>query len=151
MYLKQSENDGNPKRAWDALKAELDRRADVDAELLLTQWYGVEIRKGDFGFGLSGIGRKDFAYLDPPYYKLGGYSDFNRYTSTKFKEAQHIHLAALCWELDTRKVRWALSNSNTPFIRRLYKGFKIHRIPARREIQLDSRKRDVYELLITNY
>ena len=30
----------------------------------------------------------DFVYFDPPYYKLGGYSDFNRYTPEQFKEAE---------------------------------------------------------------
>jgi DNA adenine methylase len=39
---------------------------------------GVELRCGDFEDGLAGITSDDFAYLDPPYHKLGGYSDFNR-------------------------------------------------------------------------
>ena len=111
----------------------------------------VDIRTGDFEIVMDGITTGDFAYLDPPYYKLGGYSDFNRYTPMKFKEAQHIRLAAFCRELDARGVRWALSNSNTPFVKKLYEGFNFHKIAARREIQLDSRKRDVSEFLITNY
>src|ERR1041385_887906 len=40
----------------------------------------IDFRAGDFERTLDGISDGDFAYLDPPYYKLGGYSDFNRYT-----------------------------------------------------------------------
>lgn len=111
----------------------------------------VEIRSGDFEEALDGIRKQDFAYLDPPYYKLGGYSDFNRYTSSKFRESDHMRLAALGRELDRRGVRWALSNSNTSFIRGLFTGFRLSKISARREINLNSSDRDISELLITNY
>ena len=49
---------------------------------------------------MYGITESDFVYFDPPYYKLGGYSDFNRYTSKQFREKDHFRLAALCRELD---------------------------------------------------
>jgi DNA adenine methylase len=111
----------------------------------------ANIRCGDFELGLEGITSADFAYLDPPYYKLGGYSDFNRYTSCQFRERDHIRLASVCREFDNRGVRWALTNSDTPLVRALFKGFKIRRILARREINLVSQKRDVVELLVTNY
>jgi site-specific DNA-adenine methylase len=44
----------------------------------------------------------DFVYFDPPYYKLGGYSDFNRYTPSQFREPDHERLALLCCALDER-------------------------------------------------
>lgn len=112
---------------------------------------GVVMRCCDFEIALEGITSSDFTYLDPPYYKLGGYSDFNRYTPDQFREAEHVRLAALCRELDGRGVRWLLSNSNTPFIHGLYQGFRIREIEARRDINLESRKRGVTELLIANY
>src|SRR5260370_26146157 len=37
----------------------------------------VEIRRGDFELCLHDIGGADFVYMDPPYYKLGGFSAFN--------------------------------------------------------------------------
>ena len=111
----------------------------------------VEIRCGDFELAIYGVTRRDFIYFDPPYYKLGGYSDFNRYTATKFYAADHVRLAAVCRELDRRNIRWAVSNSNTPFVRSLFKSFSIRKIAARREIKLQSQERDVSELLITNY
>lgn len=111
----------------------------------------VEIKSGDFEFGVDGITGGDFVYFDPPYYKLGGYSDFNRYTAKQFREKDQFRLAALCRELDAKEVTWAVSNSNTEFVNNLYSGFQIHHLSTRREINLDSQNRDVVELLITNY
>jgi len=111
----------------------------------------TEIRPGDFERALFDVTADDFVYLDPPYYKLGGYSDFNRYTETQFRENDHMRLAALCRELDEKGVRWAVSNSNTAFVRHLFAGFEIQEISNRREINLNSQNRTVIELLIKNY
>ena len=111
----------------------------------------VEIRYGDFEICLAGIDADDFVYMDPPYYKQGGYADFDRYTKFKFRENDHVRLAAVCRELDGRGVRWAVSNSDTPFVRALFDGYTMHEIAARREINLDPSKREIRELLITNY
>jgi len=111
---------------------------------------GVELRCGDFEDGLAGITSRDFAYLDPPYHKLGGYSDFNRYTDEPFAEADHERLAATCRALHRLGVRWALTQSDTALVRRLFARFRCRRIAARREINLASRRRDIVELLITN-
>lgn len=111
---------------------------------------GAMLRRGDFESTLDGVRAGDFVYFDPPYYKLGGYSDFNRYTPAQFREDDHRRLAALCRELDARGVRWALSNSDTPFVQELYAGFRVEAIEARREINLKSVRRAVREVLVTN-
>ncbi len=111
----------------------------------------VEFRRGDFELCLHDVTDKDFLYLDPPYYKLGGYSDFNRYTRDQFRQNDHIRLAALCRELDSRGIRWAVSNSNTDLIRHLFDGYHLTTLSNRREINLNSRNRHITELLITNY
>lgn len=111
----------------------------------------VEIFHGDFELCLATANSGDFVYFDPPYYKLGGYSDFNRYTPDQFKESEHMRLASLCRELDQRGIRWAVSNSDTPFTRELFKGFCSTPVNARREINLKSGNRDINELLFTNY
>lgn len=111
----------------------------------------VDIRPGDFELCLHDITNRDFVYLDPPYYKLGGYSDFNRYTKDQFRANDQFRLAAFCRELDLRGVRWAVSNSNTGFIRELFESYHVTAIRNRREINLNSRNRDISELLITNY
>lgn len=112
---------------------------------------GVEIRRGDFELCLNDITDQDFVYLDPPYYKLGGYSDFNRYTKDQFRANDHFRLAAFCRELDLRGVRWAVSNSDTDFIRELFEGYRVTALKNHREINLNSKNRDISELLITNY
>jgi DNA adenine methylase len=110
----------------------------------------VTVRTGDFERGLEGIEAGDFAYIDPPYYKLGGYSDFDRYTPTRFDESDHRRLARYCVHLDQKRVSWAVSNSDTPLVRELFDGFCIRRLHARREINLSAANRSVVELLITN-
>ncbi|HET7480263.1 MAG TPA: Dam family site-specific DNA-(adenine-N6)-methyltransferase [Rubrobacteraceae bacterium] len=111
----------------------------------------VEFRRGDFELCLRDVTEEDFVYMDPPYYKLGGYSDFNRYTRDQFRENDHFRLAALCRELDLRGVRWAVSNSDTALIRTLFEGYHLNLIENRREINLNSQSRNIMELLITNY
>lgn len=111
----------------------------------------VELRRGDFELCLQDVTDEDFIYMDPPYYKLGGHSDFNRYTKDQFKGNDHFRLAALCRELDSRGVRWAVSNSDTELIRDLFEGYHMNILGNRREINLDSQNRQITELLITNY
>ena len=111
----------------------------------------VEIRRGDFEVVMAGATPDDFVYLDPPYYKQGGFSDFDRYTKWKFRENDQVRLAAACRELDDRGVRWAVSNSDTPLVRALFDGYLMKSIANRREINLNSQQRDIDELLITNY
>lgn len=111
----------------------------------------VEFRRGDFELCLRDVTEMDFVYLDPPYYKLGGYSDFNRYTRDQFRGNDQFRLAAMCRELDLRGVRWAVSNSDTPFIRDLFAGYHLNLVENRREINLNSQSRNITELLVTNY
>ncbi len=106
---------------------------------------------GDFEQAVIGANSGDFIYFDPPYYKLGGFADFNRYTSGQFREPEQVRLASLCNELTNRGIKWALSNSDTPFIKSLYKPYRAIKVNARREINLKSENRDVSELLILNY
>ena len=111
----------------------------------------VELRDCDYEEVLQDVRPGDFIYLDPPYHKLGGYSDFNRYTPEKFKEPDHERLRQMCDRLSAQGARWAQSNSNTPFIRELYGEYRQVTIASRREINLDSASRDSNELLIVNY
>jgi DNA adenine methylase len=109
------------------------------------------INTGDFSQSIKGIKKDDFVYFDPPYYKLGGYSDFNRYTDGKFMEHDHIRLAEACLELDAKGIKFAVSNSRTEFIADLFSKFNCIKIDNRREINLNVKGRTVNELFITNY
>lgn len=110
-----------------------------------------ELRAGDFEVALAEAEPRDIVYLDPPYHRLGGYSDFNRYTSGKFKELDHLRLRNVCADLDRRGIRWVQSNSNTDYIRELYRDFQVAEITNRREINLHSQSRNITELVIKNF
>ncbi|MAG56213.1 MAG: DNA adenine methylase [Planctomycetes bacterium] len=112
---------------------------------------GVDLRCADFESVLDDVTPKDFVYLDPPYVKLGGHADFNRYTKGQFREPDHDRFAALCRDLDRAHVRWLVSQSDTPLVRKLFRGFRIQRIDARREINLDATRRNVGEVVVQNY
>ncbi len=111
----------------------------------------LELRVGDFEVALADATSGDFVYLDPPYHRIGGYSDFNRYTSGKFKEIDHLRLRNVCVDLDKRGIQWVQSNSSTKLIRELYRDFEIAEITNRREINLDSQSRNITELVIKNF
>jgi DNA adenine methylase len=53
--------------------------------------------------------------------------------------------------MDERGVLWAVSNSDTAFVRKLFAGYRTVEVVNRREINLNSQERDITELLITNY
>jgi len=111
----------------------------------------VRLQSCDYNSALQDAEPGSFVYMDPPYHKLGGYSDFNRYTPEKFKEPDHEQLREVCDELSQRGVRWAQSNSNTPLIQALYRDYQRVEISSRREINLNSSSRNCIELLIVNY
>jgi DNA adenine methylase len=102
---------------------------------------------------LSSVARQgDFIYFDPPYQPLSKTAYFTSYTSGSFGEKDQNDLASLYAELDRRGCLLMLSNSDTPLIRKIYAGFRIHRVSARRTINSNSEKRGpVSEVVVLNY
>ncbi|KKK56208.1 hypothetical protein LCGC14_3066840 [marine sediment metagenome] len=95
----------------------------------------------------------DFVYFDPPYHATVDTS-FTNYTKLDFTEQDQVRLRDFALALGKRKVKVMLSNSDTPFIRDLYKtkAFTTATIQAPRMINCKSTKRGtVNEVLITNY
>lgn len=94
----------------------------------------------------------DFIYIDPPYHPAGGYSDFKRYNKEGFSEEDQKKLALLYEELHKKGCKVMLSNSDTPFTRKLYSKWNIATLQAKRMINSDASKRGVVtEILVTNY
>lgn len=95
----------------------------------------------------------DFVYLDPPYYPYNGISSFTKYTKYDFTEKDHIELAEVFKELDRKGVYVMLTNSNTDFIKSLYRGYRIKELYAVRSINCKGhlRKKKKTDLLILNY
>ena len=93
----------------------------------------------------------DFVYMDPPYHKETSKS-FVGYNAKEFTERDHERLALECEFLTKRGVLFALSNSNTDFIKNLYKNYNIYPIYTARTVSCDvSRRSQAKEILVTNY
>lgn len=89
----------------------------------------------------------DWVYFDPPYYT--DRDSFTDYTGKGFGREEHERLAAHFHELRARGVFVVASNSNYKFIHKLYKGAKIHKWMAPRNISADATLRQfVIELVI---
>ena len=90
---------------------------------------------------------KDFYYLDPPYYRT-----YDQYDKSQFNLNDHKKLAEFCRVLDKKQACFMLSNSDTPEIRKIYKGFKIDQIKVARTIscKVAGRQKEK-ELIIRNY
>jgi DNA adenine methylase len=95
---------------------------------------------------------RDFVYFDPPYHPISATSNFTAYNRYCFNSADQIRLRDVFVKLADRGVRVMLSNSDCPFIRDLYRDFKIHTISAARAINCNAARRGkITELLITSY
>lgn len=113
---------------------------------------GARLEVADFEEALSDAGASDFVYLDPPYHPLSETSSFTGYTAEGFDEAEQKRLARVYQELDRRGCLVMLSNSDTPLIRQLYRGFRISELQANRAINSQGGGRGpITELLIVNY
>jgi DNA adenine methylase len=94
----------------------------------------------------------DFVYFDPPYAPTSDTADFTSYSKDGFDDAAQELLLLVCLQLNQRGVKWMVSNSNTPIIQELYRGFKVEPIIASRAINSKASKRGaVIELLIRNF
>jgi len=97
------------------------------------------------------VKKGDFVYLDPPYYPLKKES-FTAYTKDNFLEKDQIRLAKLFRILDKKGAKLMESNSDTAFIRNLYKKYNIHVVKANRMINSNSKGRGkINEVVITSY
>ena len=95
----------------------------------------------------------DFVYFDPPYHPTDEIS-FTSYTKLDFSEKDQANLRDFALSLNKKGVKIMLSNSNTRFIRDLFKSsiFNINIVEAPRFVNCKKDKRNpVEEVIITNY
>lgn len=106
---------------------------------------GVTIQQHSFHH--CPVAREDFFYFDPPYHEL-----YSQYDGTGFGEAEHRKLAEFCKEIGDSKGYFMISNSDTHFVRSLYKGFHIEEVSASRTVSCKAHQRGrKNELIIRNY
>lgn len=110
-----------------------------------------DIDAKEFYDAVKNAKKGDFVYFDPPYFPLRKDS-FTKYTKAKFLEREQERLSEVFKELDKKGCKVMLSNSDTEFIKNLYKGYYINIVKAKRMINCDARKRGkINEVVITNY
>lgn len=126
-----------------------DPSAILNASKLLKK---TELYSLDFSEIAKMATRGDFVYLDPPYDPISKYSDFTRYTKEQFSKVDQMRLAETFISLHKKGCKVMLSNSNTPFVKNLYKGFTIREVFAPRNLNSKAEGRGkISELIITNY
>lgn len=119
----------------------------------------VNFEYGDYKKSNKYIDDKTFVYFDPPYRPLSVTSAFTSYTKEDFNDENQKELAKYYEELNIKKAKLMLSNSNPKninkedtFFEDIYKGFNINEVFAKRMINANSTGRgEISELLITNY
>lgn len=104
----------------------------------------------DFDLAVKEARKGDTAYFDPPYAPLSKTSSFTSFTQGGFGTDAQVRLRDCFAALDARGVHVLLSNSDTPLVRELYRGFKIRKVEAPRRVNSKGGKRgNVTELLIS--
>lgn len=101
---------------------------------------------GDFASAVEGASKGDFVFFDSPYH-----GTFDTYQKGGFSEDDHERLAWLFRELDQVGVKCMLTNSDTPFIRDLYRNYSIEAVGVRRSVSCDAKRRTGVEIIVRNY
>lgn len=92
----------------------------------------------------------DFVYFDPPYHPKK--NNFTAYTSSNFLEKDQKLLARIFDKLTMKGCLCMQSNSDTELVRKLYSGYNIHMVTAKRLINSRPEGRSaINEVVITNY
>lgn len=112
----------------------------------------ITIKHGDYTEALKNLPKKSFVYLDPPYDPVSVTASFTGYTSGGFSRSEQVRLRECCDDLNSRGIKFMLSNSATDFIKEQYSDYNIQIVKAARAINSKGSKRGaVDEVVITNY
>lgn len=97
------------------------------------------------------VKKGDFIYFDPPYYPLNNSKSFTTYTKENFLEKEQEKLADVFKQLNIKNTKVMLSNSDSDFIKGLYKGYSINIVKANRMINCNGDGRGkINEIVVTN-
>ncbi|MGN6614196.1 MAG: DNA adenine methylase [Candidatus Nitrosocosmicus sp.] len=93
--------------------------------------------------------RDEVVYFDPPYFPISKTSKFTDYTKESFGLFEHNELAKEFERLNNIGATVILSNSNSEYIKSLYKKYDIIKIKSLRNINCDPKKiKYHYDLMI---
>lgn len=112
----------------------------------------ITFRCGDFEDAVKGIREGSFVYFDPPYDPVSDSANFTGYDKGGFGRDEQIRLKKLCDKLNSRNIKFLLSNSATDFILDLYRDYNITIVQAKRAVNSKGDRRgEVNEVLVKNY
>lgn len=112
----------------------------------------IKILNDDYKAALKYLRKGAFVYFDPPYLPISESSSFTNYTENGFGYEQQVELKEQCDKLNSRGIKFLLSNSYHPDILDLYKEYNIKVIKAKRAINSIADKRgEINEVLVFNY
>lgn len=112
----------------------------------------IRIDNLSFEKTINKIRKGNFVYIDPPYDPVSDTASFTGYNLDGFGKEDQKKLKEFCDKLNAKGVKFLLSNSDTDFIRELYKDYKIEIVKVPRNINSDASKRGkVNEVLVRNY
>lgn len=113
----------------------------------------VKIYNQDFIATASMAKEGDFIYFDPPYHPMSATASFTKYSKGDFTAQDQEKLAEQFNVLARRGCYVMLSNSNTDFIKSLYRDHNIVEIEANRFIncKADKRGKGLFEVLIKSW
>lgn len=112
----------------------------------------ITFKCGDFEEAVRGIRKGSFVYFDPPYDPVSDSANFTGYDKGGFTRDEQVRLKKVCDQLNSRNIKFLLSNSATDFILELYKDYSITIVKANRAINSKGDKRgEVNEVLVKNY
>jgi len=94
----------------------------------------------------------DFVYFDPPYHPLKNKKSFTTYSKDAFLEKEQELLKKTFDKLNKKGCKVMESNSDTDFIKELYKEYDIKFVKATRMINSNAKGRGkINEVVIMNY
>jgi DNA adenine methylase len=112
----------------------------------------AEIEHSDYERILKKVSQNDFIYLDPPY--KPGEKDLKEkhYINGKFLFDDQVRLSRILKNLSkSKKIKWAMTNSDHEDILKLYSNFKITKLPYGTSGRPGILTQNSGEVLITNY
>ncbi|EIJ43679.1 DNA adenine methylase Dam [Beggiatoa alba B18LD] len=126
-----------------------------DTDLLLNAHHALQnvtLLHTDYSHVLQLAQKNDFIYLDPPYYPLTATANFTAYNQHLFLEAEQKQLFENFKRLDHKHCLLMHSNSDTIFMRELYKIYYTETVKMPRFInsKKDGRGK-INEIIIRNY
>jgi DNA adenine methylase len=110
----------------------------------------ISITSYDFEIAVADVDKHSFIYFDPPYHSPNK-TNFTGYHAAGFNELDQERLRDVFVRLTKQGAKCLLSNSDTDFIRNLYKGYEILPVQAKRAINSNASGRGlINEVLIRN-